>query len=123
MNGPDLFIDTNIVLYLLGGDHTLADLLDKKTWYLSFITELELLGFKSLNEAEEKSIRELLDQCVIVDINPFIKKKAIQIRRSSGLKLPDCIIAASAVYLGMPLITADKDFANIPEIELVLYER
>ena len=123
MNGPDLFIDTNIVLYLLGGDHTLADLLDKKTWYLSFITELELLGFKSLNEAEEKSIRDLLDQCVIIDINPFIKKKAIQIRRSSGLKLPDCIIAASAVYLGMPLITADKDFANIPGIELVLYER
>ena len=60
---------------------------------------------------------------MIIDINPPIKRKAIQIRRSTGLKLPDCIIASSAMYLDMPLITADKDFAGIPGIELILYER
>ncbi len=123
MSGNNLFIDTNIILYLLNGDQTLVNLLDKKTWYLSFITELELLGFKQLDDAEEKTIRELLEQCMIIDINPPIKRKAIQIRRSTGLKLPDCIIASSAMYLDMPLITADKDFAGIPGIELILYER
>ena len=123
MNGNNLFIDTNIILYLLNGDKTLVNLLDKKTWYLSFITELELLGFKQLDEAEEKTIRELLEQCMIIDINPPIKRKAIQIRRSTGLKLPDCIIASSAMYLDMPLITTDKDFTDIPGIELILYER
>ena len=123
MNGNNLFLDINIILYLLNGDQTLADLLDKKTWYLSFITELELLGFKQLDEAEEKTIRELLEQCMIIDINPPIKRKAIQIRRSTGLKLPDCNIASSAMYLDIPLITADKDFADVPGIELILYER
>ena len=54
MSGNNLFIDTNIILYLLNGDQTLVNLLDKKTWYLSFITELELLGFKQLDDAEEK---------------------------------------------------------------------
>ena len=123
MNGNNLFLDTNIILYLLNGDQTLADLLDKKTWYISFITELELLGFKQLNEVEEKTIRELLAQCMIIDINPYIKRKAIQIRRTTGLKLPDCIIASSAVYLDMPFITADKDFTGISEIKLIFYER
>jgi predicted nucleic acid-binding protein len=123
MNGNDLFLDTNIILYLLKGDKTLADLLDQKRWYLSFITELELLGYNKLTGKDRKIIGELLEQCIIIDINPSIKKKVIQIRKSTGLKLPDCIIAASASYLDIPLITADKDFSDIPDIGLILYER
>ena len=41
MNGNNLFLDTNIILYLLNGDQTLADLLDGKKLYISVITELE----------------------------------------------------------------------------------
>lgn len=44
MNGNKLFLDTNVILYLLGGDETLAIFLDKKQLYISVITELELLG-------------------------------------------------------------------------------
>lgn len=46
MNGNNLFLDTNIVLYLLSGDKTVADILFEKTVFISFVTELELLGFK-----------------------------------------------------------------------------
>lgn len=42
MNGNNLLVDTNIVIYLLSGDKTIADLLDKKKIYISFITEIEL---------------------------------------------------------------------------------
>ena len=45
MSGNKLFIDTNIVLYLLNGDQTLAELLHEKQLYISFITELELLAY------------------------------------------------------------------------------
>ncbi len=61
MSGNDLFLDTNIILYLLNGDTTLADLLDQKRWYLSFITELELLGYNKLTLKDRKIIEELLD--------------------------------------------------------------
>ena len=123
MNGNNLFLDTNIVLYLLAGDKTLATLLDKKNWYLSFITELELLGYKNLKREDTKIIQELLEECVIIDINPAIKRKTVQIRQATGMKLPDCIIAASAAYLDLPLITADKDFTTLSGIELILYEQ
>ncbi len=45
MSGTELFLDTNIVLYLMRGDESLANMVDGKKLYVSFITELELLGF------------------------------------------------------------------------------
>ena len=53
MNGNRFLLDTNIILYLLHGDQTLADILEGKQAYVSFITEVELYGFKTLS-AEEK---------------------------------------------------------------------
>ena len=54
MIGNKIFVDTNIILYLLNGDETIADLLDGKQIYISFITELELLSFKNLNDTEQQ---------------------------------------------------------------------
>jgi len=39
------FINTNIAIYLLDGDRSLADILHNKRLYLSFITQLELLDY------------------------------------------------------------------------------
>lgn len=48
MNGNSILLDTNIVLYLLNGEETLIPLLEEKNLFLSFITQLELLGGKYL---------------------------------------------------------------------------
>lgn len=61
MSGNSLLIDANIALYLLNGDNTIAALLDKRDVHVSFITELELLGFQDLKE-EERSIRRASEQ-------------------------------------------------------------
>lgn len=53
MNGNNLIVDTNIILYLLSGDQTVADFLNKKHVFVSFITELELLGYAGI-EPDEK---------------------------------------------------------------------
>jgi predicted nucleic acid-binding protein len=37
MNGNNILLDTNIVLYLLNGEDTLIPLLEEKNLYLSFI--------------------------------------------------------------------------------------
>ncbi|MFA5973337.1 MAG: hypothetical protein WC780_13385 [Lentimicrobiaceae bacterium] len=46
MNGNNILLDTNIVLYFLKGEDTLIPLLEDKNLYLSFITQLELLSAK-----------------------------------------------------------------------------
>ena len=123
MNGNKLFLDTNILLYLLQGDETLTHSLDKKQFYISFITQLEILSFSNLTKNGEKLINELLSECVIIDINNEIKRRATEIRMKFKLKLPDCLVAATAQYLDLPFITADSDFKKIDELKLIYYER
>jgi len=123
MNGINLLIDTNIVLYLLGGDTILSDVLDRRTIYLSFISELELLSYTRLTDVEEKVVRQFISDCIVVDINKEIKNKAVEIRRQHNLKLPDAIISGTAAYLKLPFMTSDKDFKRLDEINLIFYER
>ena len=123
MNGNKLFVDTNIVLYLLSGDKTLSELLDGKQLYISFITQLELLGYKGISERERVFVEEFLSQCIIVDINNRIKSEVIRIKQNYNVKLPDSIIMSSAIYLDLPLITADADFKKVEELNLLYYER
>ncbi len=122
MSGSKLFLDTNIIIYLLNGDETLATFLNKNTLYISFVTQLELLSFPSINKKEQKQIEAFVNECKVVDINAAIKKHTINLRREKKLKLPDCIVVASAIYLDIPLITADKYFGNIAQLDCILYE-
>jgi len=122
MSGNKLFLDTNIILYLLNGDETLAELLNEKQLYISVITELELLAFQGITSEEEKVIIDFIDQCKTITINNIIKQKTIRIRKTYNTKLPDSIIIATALYLDLPLITADSDFKKVEELTLIHYE-
>ena len=123
MSGNKLFLDTNIILYLLQGDETLTQFLNHKQFYISFITQLELLSFPGLSKKEEKIINELMAECVIIDVNSKIKNISIEFRRKYKLKLPDCLVAATSYFLDLPLISADSDFKKIEELNLVYYEK
>ncbi len=123
MNGNKLFLDTNIIIYLLNGDKTLSGLLHGKTIYVSFVTQLELLSYNGITSKETTKIREFLNECLVVDINDSIKEKIITLRKVYNLKLPDSIIAGTALYYGVPLISSDKDFTRITEVSIVYYEK
>ena len=122
MNGNKLFLDTNIILYLLGGDQTLAELLNNKQLYISVITELELLAYKDITADEENVIKEFVSQCKTITINNAVKQETIRIRKTYNTKLPDSIIIATSLYLDLPLITSDSDFKRVEELTLIHYE-
>ncbi|MBK9193293.1 MAG: type II toxin-antitoxin system VapC family toxin [Crocinitomicaceae bacterium] len=124
MSGTKLFVDTNIILSLLNGDETLSEFLNGRQFYISFVTELELLGFPGLSEKERKTIQSFLSHCKITDLNKSIKEEVIRLRSAYKLKLPDAIVLASAIYHDLPLITADKDFKKAEsELNLIYYSR
>ncbi len=122
MSGNSILIDTNIVLYLLDGDETIAQLLNGKYIYLSFVTELELLGFKDISREETNSIKQFLDDCVIVDMNEIIKETTIKLKTNNSIKLPDAIIAATAIFMNMPCLSNDKGFDKIEELHFIRYD-
>lgn len=123
MNGNNIFIDTNTAIYLLDGDTLLAEILHQKRLYLSFITQLELLGYPGITDKEVRQIESMLENCVVIDVNNIIKSEAIRLRRAYSLKLPDCIVAATAISMDLPIITSDKGFKKVEELNLMFYEK
>jgi predicted nucleic acid-binding protein len=73
MSGPNFLIDTNIALYLLSGNTTIAEIINGSQVYISFITQLELLGYKGISTKEQVAVKNFLNDCIIVDINEEIK--------------------------------------------------
>ncbi|MBK6628997.1 MAG: PIN domain-containing protein [Flavobacteriales bacterium] len=113
-------MDTNILIRMFANDTSVVDLLDGADIHLSFITEIELLATSRITQAQAKRIRAFLDQCLIIGAEPEVRRYAIDFRKQTGLKLPDCIIAATAAYLNMPLVTGDRGFDKLQD-EIALY--
>ena len=122
MSGNRLFVDTNILIYLLRGEKEIAEMLQGKEVMISFITELELLSFPNITRSERKVIGELIDDCQVIDVNEEIKSMAVELRKAYKLKLPDALIAATCRYFNVPFLTADDDFSTIMEIDIIKYE-
>jgi len=116
-------LDTNIVLFLLAGDRILADIIDDKIPYISFITEMELLCYRKASPAYEAQIKAFLSDCNVIEMNPNIKSAAIKIRKTQRLKLPDSIIAATCEYLNVPMLTADDEFSKLKSLNILQYRK
>lgn len=82
MSGKEILVDTNIILYLLDGSDTLAEVLQGKDLYLSFITELELIGHKGDTAKQKEQIAEMLSDCSIISMSNLIKEKYVEIEKS-----------------------------------------
>ncbi|MCF8236443.1 MAG: PIN domain-containing protein [Bacteroidales bacterium] len=122
MNGIRLLCDTNPLIYLLNGNMETAEYLDGKQLWISVITELELFGKQNLNKNEIKEINALVDNCFVAELNPQIKQITKNLMQEKSVKLPDAIIAATSVYLDIPLLTFDAGFEKLDDIKLILLE-
>jgi predicted nucleic acid-binding protein len=122
MNGNKLLVDTNIVLYFLKGNLEINQFIAVYNIVISFITELELLSFGTVSPDDEQTIKDFLNYSLIIDINSDIKSHVVKIRKVTNLKLPDAIIAATAISMDLPLLTADRAFSKIKDPRIILYE-
>lgn len=93
----------------------LADVINEN-FTVSFVTYIEFLGYKHATQATEDFIA-LAD---VIHINKAIIDTCIALRKTQPIKLPDAIIAATALSLGYSLITNnEKDFVNIKNLEII----
>jgi len=122
MSGIRIVSDTNPLIYLLDGNRDIARFLDGKQIYVSVITELEMFGKQGLSIQDNEIIDILLGNCFIIDVNQEIKQIFREIKQRHTIKLPDAIIAATAIYLDIPLLTFDKEFKNIPNLKLLVWD-
>jgi len=103
--------DTNTVIYYLqqqfpaSAEKFIDNLLTTSHPAISVITEIELMSWKIATELE-------LEQPV--------KQKAAFLRKTNRIKLPDAIIAATALIFNLTLVTCNtQDFESVEDLKLV----
>ena len=122
MNGVDYLLDTNILIYIMQGNPNVRYFAQSDMFVISVIAEMELLGKYKIDDTEKIIVSEMLKDCYILDIDVLVKQKAIEIRQRYKVKLPDAIVAATAIQKGLSLVTADKGFQKIMDLDIILID-
>ena len=74
---------------------------------------MELLGFPGITPIEERAIQAVLQATSAIAIDEEVEKHAITLRREHSIKLPDAIIAGTAIAKGLQLVTLDKALLEV----------
>jgi len=118
--GKRYLIDSNILIEFVGNllpeeTHKLiVDIIDTD-FNLSFINKIEVLGSNLAGDP----LVNFINQATIIEVNDDIIEQTILIRKMHKLKLPDALIAATALVNDLVLLTRNiSDFRNIENLKL-----
>ena len=118
-------LDSNVLIYHLHdsltefGQSLLLQAILRGGAY-SMISRIEVLGYPQ-SHAETEAANNLLSKLNEVLIDESVIDYAIHLRIVRKIKIPDAIVAASALVMELPLVTRNvRDFTGIDGLERVL---
>jgi predicted nucleic acid-binding protein len=121
MSGKRCLLDTNAIVQLLSGNNEILELLAGAEFVAtSVICELEFLSFSGWVDADRTLFQTMIQRIKVVDVShddDVLKEMICSLRTVRKLKLPDAIIAASALTHDCTLITADQKLLNTPGLK------
>jgi predicted nucleic acid-binding protein len=125
MNGKRYLLDTNAVVALLRGNPSLLELLRNAEWVgISVISQIEFLAFAGLGDPDRAAFDAFAQRADIIGLTaesrPLIQT-VIELRQQHRLKLPDAIIAATALCERASLVTADQQIQSTAAVPVVRF--
>ena len=116
-----ILLDTNIVIYLQCGKLSEAHIQKLRVTPLNTcnIIVAEVLGYNFPNLDDSQYFEALFITMKNRLLDTAVTKKVIELRRTTPLKMPDAIIAATALVHDLTLWTHNMaDFKNVPNLQL-----
>ena len=120
--GTRYLIDTNALSDYFGEKLPLngldfIDILVNENPQISVMTRIESLSYLT---PQIETFRSFVNYSTVFDLTEDIIVRTIALRRSRRIKIPDAIIAATALEYDLTLITHNtSDFAGIPNLKLL----
>lgn len=117
-------IDTNVVSDYFSASISqagmaLMDLATDAVPTISIITQIELLCWNT-DAITTQQVQEFIGDSRVLDINPDVIVQCVRIRKTKKIKLPDAIIAATALVYDLVLISRNtSDFTNIDGLKVI----
>jgi len=116
-----ILLDTNIVIYLHNAqltDEAVAEL-QNSTLDTCNIIIAEVLGYKSIDLEDAKYFKDLFVTMRNHIFDEAVTVKVIELRQTTNIKLPDAIIAATALVNDLVIWTHNTDdFKDVPKLQL-----
>ena len=108
-----MLLDSNIIIYAAKPEYShLCDLIAKNSPVLSAVSYVEVLGYHRL--------MAFFKAATVLPITDAILETAIALKQQQKLSLGDSLIAATAIYHSLTLVTRNtKDFEWIPSLRLL----
>ena len=118
--------DTNTAIYYLqqqfppSAEKFIDDSLKESGPAISVITEIELLCWKTPTEEDLLILLDFIENAFVFELETQIKLKTAELRKARKIKLPDAVIAATALTHNLTLITRNTaDFKNIEGLKTI----
>jgi len=118
-------MDTNAVIELLGGtlpisgNRFLQNIIDQNAHHLSVINQIELLGYNG-SVSQMRPIEDFISISNILPLSDAVVANTINLRKMHKIKLPDAIIAATALAYNLTLISRNtSDFQKIDKLKCI----
>jgi len=113
-------METNAVIEFLSG--TLPEsgnkwmqlIIENSHHYLSVINQIELLGYNGTS-LEMQPLEDFVQYSSVLPLSEEVAQMTIQLRKTRKIKLPDAIVAATAIVFDLTLVT--RNIADFEKIE------
>jgi tRNA(fMet)-specific endonuclease VapC len=104
----------------LNGDKNLQKSIRSADWIgISVISEIEFLAFKGISEQDIALFNQFKARISVFSLessNQNQLDEIIKIRKQSNVRLPDSVVAASAILSNSTLLTNDSGFEKIKSL-------
>ena len=118
-------IDTNTIIHYLNASLPasstlfLHDVVDDQC-NISVISKIETLGYNFTDVIEKNTMEAFVNASSVLPINDDVVNQTIAIRKIRKIKLPDALIAATAIVYNLIILTNNTtDFKNINGITCI----
>jgi predicted nucleic acid-binding protein len=118
--GNKYLVDTNVAVDFL--DNKLPQkantFLENGEIYISVITRIELLGWNGISPKQLVTLSSFISYATEINLEEDVVQTTIFLRKKHKIKLPDALIAATAIAKGFILVSRnEKDFSKISELQ------
>jgi predicted nucleic acid-binding protein len=122
--GQGYFLDSNVIIgYLAGkipspGMEIVSEIVSNRP-NISVISQIEVLRFNDTPE-NEAVLEEFINISKVYPLSNNVVERTIKLCKQIKIKLPDAIIAATALLEGFTLVTRNiNDFNKIPDLVIL----
>jgi toxin FitB len=91
----------------------------KRSFIISIITKIELLGWRKHTPDGFQKASEFLERAEVLPIDDYLAELTIALKRDNNIKLADALIAATALSNDLVLVTRNEDdFSDLADLEI-----